>query len=279
MHVRSYVCLASVLLFFTPSTFAGRVYAIVVADTNATSVGDDAAESAFLVSSCLKGNVAPNNLVLTKLSGDEVTRRNIFRAIDRIPAGGGHSIFFYYVGHGYYNQGSQLAPVSVGKNYIRMPEIVARIDARKPFCMVTINDSCSRQPKGQRLSAAPVLPDPNSNTPLGDKLFFHHAGWFHINSSAPGEYALSHRASLDGAGREVIVSGTPFAWAMYEAMSDVEESLCWHDITPIIANKVSKYFRDTATNGRVRLFNGVYQQADQTVRGMENRQLFHPKEN
>lgn len=252
---------------------AGDLYAILVADTDARLIGEDAKESAKWVEVALKGNVIQKHLKLIPLDGKKVTKNRIFDAISVIPKGKGHTVFFYYVGHGYYQNGSLLAPHLEGGNLIPLSSIIARIKRRKPKSIITINDSCSIQPAGKRSYAAPVMPPPNKNSPLANQLFFDHNDWIHINTSSPDEYALAHEASLRN-GVEQIFTGTPFSFAFFESMGKRDNPRGWPTVASEVSVKVNESFQKTAPGGKLRLNNKIISQDSQTLRAMKNGQIF-----
>lgn len=262
------------ICFISPEVVrAGDLYAILVADTDAAGIGEDAKESVRWIQDGLKGNVPQDNLKLIKLVGKDATKQKIYDTIDLIPKDQGHCIFFYYVGHGYYEDGSLLAPIHEGNTYIPLSNIIARLKKRRPHSIVSMNDSCSVQPDGHRFYAAPVMPPPPKNSPLANKLFFDHNDWIHLNSSAPGEYAISHQADLRD-GKENIYTGSPFAIAFYGSLRNAFQPRSWNEVASEISKEVRDNYKKTAPGGRLRLNGKTVIQHSQTVRAMRNGELF-----
>lgn len=241
---------------------AERLYAIIVGDTEAKDIGKDTKDSIFMVHSALTGNVAEGNLRVALLDGKKVVRKEIFDAIRAIPER--QRVFFYYCGHGFYKNEGLLAPKSVGLNFIKMGDIVASIRNRDPISIVTINDSCSRQPDGARVSAAPILPPIDVNTPLGDQLFFRGKSWVHVASSAPGESALAHQLMKFGDETKV-ATGSPFAFAFFAALQDTEATKTWQEAVTEMKAETARMFKESVPDGQLRLVSGVVKQETQTV--------------
>ncbi|MEO0531256.1 MAG: hypothetical protein AAF266_11880 [Planctomycetota bacterium] len=211
-----------------------------------------------------------------------MSRSGIFSAIRSIPADQGHSIFFYYFGHGYYNAsrgGSLLAPVSVGTDYIRLSEIRTRLLERAPKLLVTVNDSCSTLPPAPE-SGVEATGEILENTPVGQALFFEASGRFHLNSSAPNQYALAGRWNFDGNGN--YLTGSPFSaafsntlYALDDRFSSHPAAVDWKMATRMIHTDVDKIYRQCIPDGQLRLRSGkVVSQSTQTVRGFHNGRLF-----
>ena len=209
----------------------------------------------------------------TVLEGQNATRRHLAAAIDSIPADSGARVVFFYVGHGYYNDGriagfpcgSLLAPKPQGTRYIPISEVIWRIRQRNPALLVTVNDSCSVSPPAESLlGCMPEGEGAGHVRPLARRLFFETEGLVNINSSSPGEYSLAH---FGGAKFDSERDGTPFSAAFsMSAYKHADVRLDWRTFSSALSRQTAAAFKNTAPDGRLTLGPGrVIAQQSQTV--------------
>ncbi len=244
---------------------AEGIHAIIVADTAAQDISNDMAQNAWLVEGGLTQLIPAAQLTVEVLPRIEITRNGIQQSIAKIPK---HTrcIFFYYSGHGFYNNvnGSSFY-LTNDRARLSFSLVKSWLEKRSPKLLITIIDSCSVRPPGLGITSAPAWPSPDRVPPLGKSLFFTDQGWFHINSSSAGEYALA---------REGDIVGSPFTHSLLDLLSDAEQAMSWESLTRELKGDVQAKFKKLHPDGVLTLGNGKrVQQLTQSVWGKRNNQI------
>lgn len=230
--------MASVLcLSWAPPLLAqARLHVIAVGDTAKRADGDDAKDigpdmkfNLGSLSIWLRTNSPTRLLNLQVLDDNDYAREPLMRAIDSLQVGPQDAVMFFYCGHGYYDQtgrleqgriGTLLRPAADNYRNLWLSEIRGKIRTKQARFFVSIVDCCSVQPSKHLGVAAPAQPQsPVNFTPLFNSLFFHPTGEIAINSSAPGEYAVS---SWQGKG-----TGSLFTQTFLKGLRDTDKTTDW----------------------------------------------------
>jgi hypothetical protein len=146
------------------------------------------------------------------------------------------------------------------RRLIHFSTIKSWLSSKQPRLLVTINDSCSVKKGGNMAFPAPWHVSPEAATNVARSLFLVDKGWYHINTSSAGEYALSQSGENYGA-QVVGVEGTPFSWSFYELLiGNQEDSLGWEAATLKLKDRVNSQFELLYPNG-YRHQNGFIQRS------------------
>ena len=250
---------AAAACFAVPLESAGQepLHVIVMADTASQDISEDARITAHRFQRALREMIPEDKLTVTVLTDDKATRRHLVTAIDSIPADSEARVVFFYVGHGYWNDGrmthfpygSLLAPKHQGRQYIPISDVLRRIRQKNPALLVTINDSCSVTPpmQGAAVHERGTFRNLSRVQPLARGLFFEAEGVVSINSSSPYEYSLSRFKS-----GSFVRRGTPFSDALWDAAhSRADARLDWRTFSRALKRQTATAFKNTARGGRL----------------------------
>ena len=230
----------------------------------------------------LESNSPKDSLNLHVLKGKDYARAPLFRAIDSLDVSPRDAVMFFYCGHGYYDKTGQIEPGRIGTLFrptadqqrnLWLSEIRERIRTKHAAFFISVVDSCSVQPSRKRVAPAPAAPPPPDEfTPLFASLFFTTQGEIALNSSAPGEYAVS---GWRGKG-----SGSLFTQAFLKQLRDSQRTTDWERAIKSIRTEVQIEFDQMkAQMGRdPQMLGGdvLQSQSRQTVWALKNDQAWFP---
>lgn len=283
------VVLASLLCLIgvSPAQAQARLHVIAVGDTSKRTDGDDSKDigadmsvNLERLSMWLRVNSPARLLNEQVLTGENYARAPIMRAIDSLQVGSQDAVIFFYCGHGYYDQtgqieqgkrGTLLRPAADRYRNLWLSEIRERIRGKQARFFVSIVDSCSVQPSRRPVAAAPAAPPPPNNfSPLFNSLFFQPTGEIAINSSAPGQYAVS---GWRGKG-----TGSLFTQTFLKGLNDPNRATDWSRTMQRVRSDVQAEF-DMLKEGLRRdsqlLGAGLLQsQQEQTVWAIKDDELW-----
>ncbi len=221
--------------------YAQKLYLIAEGDVRDEELGSDIEHSRDQITFGIKENMPKKNLVIYNASlrwfGPDISesrnvRGDFLKAIERCPAGPNDTIFFYWCGHGVFDE-------KEGEHYLKVrgteDEMIPRKDIRNALkrkrarLAILITDSCSTPiPGGIAPAAAPRI---SSGMPaLYKTLFFKSKGLVDVNSASPGQNAL-------------IWKGTGGIFSFWLAMTlsfQVDESLSWSELFDQIDSQMSQ---------------------------------------
>lgn len=204
------VCLA--LLFVVGgavnnSAFAQKLYLFSEGDVHDSNVGECVQTGIEKVALSLKENMPSDRFVLyndpddsSSWTGPDISRsrdvrNDILNAIDRCPAGSNDTIFFYWCGHGAFDEGSHFLwmPENRGDRAMRRTEILSALKNKNPRLIVFITESCHVLQSFPARSEAPGSPVQTELSPLFQSLFFDCNGIVNANSSSPGQFSRADK--------------------------------------------------------------------------------------
>ncbi|MDD3587998.1 MAG: caspase family protein [Thermoguttaceae bacterium] len=250
-------CAVSVLIFIVfalsnNASFGQKLYLFSEGDVHDQKVGKCVSAGIFAIADSLKMNMPSNRIVQyndlndseegssRRWTGPDISTSynvhdDILEAIEHCPAGSNDTIFFYWCGHGAFDEGGHFLwmPKNRGQRAMRRSEILNALKRKNPRLVVFITESCHViQPFPGQASApsAPSAPPCTEVPPLFQTLFFEYAGVVDVNSSSPGQ---SSGANENGGG--------PFTYclsSMFQNMSD--QTWSWKEVFNSIDSIISE---------------------------------------
>jgi hypothetical protein len=177
---------------------AGSLFVIIATDDRAPSIGKDMEKNSRMMASAIKRNMPANRRHIVKVEGRSLTPAGVLRTIQLVAPEPDDAILFFYSGHGAYDEQRLQTCVlmsSAPGHALFVDEIQRAIDAKRVSFSSIILDCCNNlRPSLARGPIAPGEPidqGPSETSALFRRLFFEAAGSVVIESSAPGEYAVT----------------------------------------------------------------------------------------
>ena len=206
---RKFLVLGSVFCWFAVcaacTVCAQTLYLFSEGDIHDENVGKCVDAAISHIANGVMGNMPENRVVLYNDPNDYGSRSrrwtgpdistsydvhgDILKAIDQCPAGSNDTIFFYWCGHGAFDEGGHFLwmPKNRGPRAMRRSEIQEALERKGVRLVVFITESChvlQRFPEPERIPGAIPRDDV---PPLFRSLFFDVSGVVDVNSSSPGQ--------------------------------------------------------------------------------------------
>lgn len=187
----------SLLMGLGQSARGGNLFAIVATDDAAPGIGEDMEKNSKMVVSMIKRNVPRGRSQIVKVQPRALTPAAVLRTIEGLNAGADDVVFFYYSGHGAYDEARQQTYLMMSRtpgSVLFVGQVRRAIEAKRVRLATLVVDCCNNlRPVLARGPIAPGEPSdagPPEVTPLFRRLFFEPRGSVIIESSAPREYAV-----------------------------------------------------------------------------------------
>jgi hypothetical protein len=173
----------------------------------------------------------------TVIHGAMVTRENIMNAIAGFSAARSDTIFFYWSGHGAYNDAGHFLILPNGEALYRT-DVISAIQAKQPHLAVVITDSCndwSNASTPQSFTAyyqPPTKETPNDTSLLFSELFLKPQGLVDINGASAGEAAV------------IGDNGSLFTFVLCRVLETyAAQRMSWCDFLRIVRSNVHEGFK------------------------------------
>ena len=206
---RKFLVLGSVFCWFAVcaacTVCAQTLYLFSEGDVHDENVGTSVVAGTSEIKESIMGNMPGSRVVLYNdpndygsrsqrwtgpdISDSYVVHREILRAIDRCPAGPDDTIFFYWCGHGAFDEGGHFLwmPENRGPQAMRRSEIRDALVRKGVRLVVFVTESCHVLQRFPEAESMPSAIQCDEVPPLFQSLFFRSRGVVNVNSSSPGQ--------------------------------------------------------------------------------------------
>lgn len=225
------------------AAWAETIHVLIVADTNiygtnqyGLATKSDLERLTYLFQSC----VGSHHLNLRTLSGQEVSRANILRAIDSFNCDEDDGLVFMWAGHGQYDSRGHHFQLPGGDKLYRAT-VVEHVRRQGAGTDVVLSSSCNVRPAGEAAAMRrPVRKVGASEIrPIFRSLFLDAKGLVDING-----------ANTDQCTVGVIGLGTSFFVPLQQVLIDnLNNQLSWSQFARLLKSAVEGFFRDHFPNG------------------------------
>jgi len=190
----------------------GRLVAIIAVDTLSGEIKRDMQTNAKMLETALRRNVPPHRLDIHILKDNGWSRDGASQTIRDLNVSEDDALFFFYSGHGYYQNGSFFTPPADQGNRLYFSDVRNALLGKGARLTVSVLDCCQTHPGDVNVAPAPGPADVSTTdevSTLFQDLFFASHGEFILNSSSPREYALSKYLWLTN-GQVAVTNGSLF---------------------------------------------------------------------
>jgi hypothetical protein len=212
------VALIGVFVFPTFS-IAATLHAILVGDTNVSDVGASVQIDQRRLQGLVKSISEYTGMTLNShlVSGNQLSRANVEKAISSISAGSDDVIFFFWNGHGFNDEksNSEFPTMYLGnwQNTLGLEEVANKLGQKKPRLLIVIGDTCNK-PMGDSRGADIARGEKEENYKV---LFSKARGTILASSSIKNQFSFGNNqagglytsAFLSSLSKELAASGTP----------------------------------------------------------------------
>jgi hypothetical protein len=180
------------IVVFPTFSMAATLHAIVVGDTNDSSIGTSVQVDMKKLQS-LMGNISRHTgLTLNPryISGNQLSLANVNQAINGISAGSDDVIFFYWTGHGH-NAGDSVLPTMNIKDWqetLGLSVVKATLEQKKPRLLIIIGDTCNKPTRTSREVETARTENPENYK----ELFLKYRGIIAVSSSKKGQFSYGN---------------------------------------------------------------------------------------
>ena len=304
LRSKPHICFYRRILFFltllvlfagADTALAAKLHLLIVADTDDIQIGDDVRVDISSFLNTFNPNVPPEQLRIRVMEGREVTRENIFAAIQGLQTAQDDAILFAYAGHGLYdksvvsgrekghalqlfNKGLQpqnvqmqiagsTTPFSIDKSkLVYRSELLQALQNKNARLRVVFTDCCNsfvkivEPPLMDMVMSAPMAAESSLPKvvlrPLFRQLFFTHSGLIDLGTSAPGELAYGN-AKSGGFGTD--------KFCEFLGQNRDSSVLNWYSVFDQVKQNLLRHFSKEFPQGADRSKQGMPRQTTQTL--------------
>jgi hypothetical protein len=190
-HKMPFIMLIFLLMAFPVGALAATLHAIIVADTHDRSIGDSAKIDLGKMQGLVDdiSRYAGLSTAGRSISGNEVSRRNILKAIESLSIRSDDVVIFYYAGHGSHSDTSTKWPsFSLEDGYLPLNSVVRVLKKKKPRFFLALADACNNL--RNRFSIIESRGGQSSGSSLTKnyrELFLNYRGHIIASGSEPGQ--------------------------------------------------------------------------------------------
>jgi len=180
------------MVIFPTFSMAATLHAIVVSDTNDSSIGTSVQVDMRKLQGLMSNISKHTGLTLNPryISGNQLSLANVNQAINGISAGSDDVIFFYWTGHGH-NAGDSVLPTMNIKEWqetLGLSVVKATLERKKPRLLIIIGDTCNKPTRTSR-EAETIR---NENPENYKELFLKYRGIIAASSSKKGQFSYGN---------------------------------------------------------------------------------------
>ncbi len=251
---RAFIWSFMLLVLLTPAVIRAHViHVLIVADTGDASVGKGMAVDMENLSAAFKLCVPPQHLDLKTVTGRNVTKSKIMRAINRIDAASRDGMVFFYAGHGAHDGNGHYFALP-GNTPLYRRDVAKAVQNCGAGSDTVLSNSCNVFHSARGIVQAFEPGQRNKLAPLFESLFMKSKGLTDINAASEGEYGFANSDT-----------GSTFFYPLYlYLMTNADRSLSWDTVTRDLRRKVQDEF-DTRIPGGYQDKHGR-RQTTQTLR-------------
>ncbi len=142
-------------IFVSHISMAATLHVIIVGDTNASDIGRSVTIDVRRIENLMKivSKSTELRLNIQKITGNNLTPKNVENAVNHISPGSNDVVFFYWTGHGYNRGDSVLPTMYLGKQEslnLGLSKIAKIIRGKNPRFSIVIGDTCNKPINGNR---------------------------------------------------------------------------------------------------------------------------------